>query len=95
MNPNMNPNTLLTKWVLVPDGTDGFSLAGQVTSAIGDHHHLIRMNGPAPCSRLMSNAALCADGVFIFDSEAELLAWLDWEPDGDGPRIVPIQKEPV
>jgi hypothetical protein len=91
----MKPNSLLTKWVLVPDGTDGFSVAGRVTSAVGDHH-LIRLNGtPAPVSRLMSNAALCAEGALFFDNEAELEAWLTLDPDDNGPRIVPFQKEPV
>ena len=81
-------------WVLIPDGDDGFSLAGRITLSVGDHH-LIKFNGPMPSSRLLTSDALCADGVFIFDTDAELEAWLEWEPDGDGPRIVPIRKEPV
>jgi hypothetical protein len=86
---------LIGKWVLFPDpsGEDGYDLAGRITLSVGSDHHLVRINGPAPCSRLMSSDDLTADGVFIFDNEAELKAWLEWEePDGGGPRVVSIRE---
>jgi hypothetical protein len=87
--PNNNTTGLLGLWVIIPDG-DGYSLAGRITASIGDHHHLIRMNGPMPASKLVTSDALCAAETFIFDTEDELLAWL--EPDDDKPRVVPMRR---
>jgi len=51
------------------------------------------MNGPAPASKLVTSDALTE--TYIFDTEAELLAFLEWDPDPDKPRVVPIRKEPT
>src|ERR1700687_1651745 len=86
-------NGLVGRWVLFPDPDNvEYCQTGQIALSIGDHHHLVRMrpptNGVPPSSRLVTSDALTADDISIFDTSAELEAWLGWEPDDDKPRVV-------
>jgi hypothetical protein len=92
-------NSLQGRWICILDGEYG--IAGQITMADGPNHYLVRMvqpyNGP-PVSRLMSRDDLCTDVsqehyVSIFDSEAELKAWLAWVDNDNRPKVVKMQKD--
>jgi hypothetical protein len=61
-------------WVVIPDGDDGYSLAGQITRSLGGHH-LIKMNGPMPSSRLMTSDALRTD-----ETHSSLIAKRSYRP---------------
>jgi hypothetical protein len=95
-NPNAIPAPLpglVGRWVFVPMPEDAeMGLTGQIETSLGDYH-LIRMRGHSGCpSRLLSSDTLCGEFVYIFDTEAQLDAWVESEPAGSPPRVVPFRK---
>jgi hypothetical protein len=79
-----NATGLLGRWVL--HILDGEYKVGQIALSVGPDHHLVGMrphNGAPPWSQLMTSDDLCSDQtkgqhINIFDTEAELDAWLEW-----------------
>ena len=86
--------SMIGKWVMIPNPEDSdYAHDGQITEVFGEHF-LVRLrnviDGP-PHSQLFPLADLVA-GV-VFETEDELTAFREWEPDGDKPRVVAIRKE--
>ena len=87
--------TLAGQWVLIP-GEGNYGLVGQVTLSIGDFH-LLKIFPPAGAgapssSQLMSSDALADKDIRFFDTETELEIFLNWDPDGDRPKVVQLRK---
>jgi hypothetical protein len=91
--PGQSGPGLIGHWLLYPEPNTDNGLTGQIVTSVGDYH-LVKMRGDSGYSRLLTSDTLCAADTYLFDSEAQLDAWLSWEPpDGfDGPRVVPIRK---
>jgi hypothetical protein len=99
----MEANTLNGRWVFIGDGE--YYNVGQITMSVGPDHYLVRMrpsNGAPPSSQLFRSDDLRSVKsedylVNVFDTDAELDAWLEWmnEPQSDGrPRVVSIRNPP-
>jgi hypothetical protein len=102
MSNNDNATSLIGHWVYILDGEYG--KAGQITLSFGTDYLLVRIrphNDAPPSSELMAADDLCSDQtadryISIFDTEAELDAYLKWldTPDDDGkPRVVSMRKD--
>jgi hypothetical protein len=95
---NPQPTGLVGKWILALDGE--FEKNGQIVMEVGPEHYLIEMRPPKggqPRAELWARDALCSDVpndhlVSLFNSEAELDAWLTWELE-ETPRVVPMRKD--
>jgi hypothetical protein len=86
--------TMLGKFVQFPNSEDpNYAHDGEITEVFGDTF-LIRLrnvtDGP-PHSRLFPLVDLVAG--FVFETEAELTAWRNWEPDTGPHIVVPIREE--
>src|SRR4051812_20579137 len=94
----MNTNNANGLWVHILHRE--YARVGQITMAVGSDHHLLKMRSPKskggpPMCELMTRSDLCTDDardhyVNIFNTEAELDAWVEWAdtPDDGRPRVV-------
>lgn len=87
-------STLLGYWVAIHDPDDRVR-SGEITAAMGDHHHLVKMQtgDKPPLFRLMSSDQLCGDDIMLFDTEAALHRYITWAQDDGEPRVVTMPRK--